>query len=276
MLKLIDSHCHLNFEAFREDRDLVLENSLKNGVGVINIGSQFETSREAIKLAEKYEGEVFAVVGLHPIHIGKRIRDKIEEKLQEEVDEKSDEEIFNKIKNLKSEKIVAIGETGLDYFHLSQNNQEKTKKEQAKFFREHIKLAKENNLPLVLHCREAYHDLMKILKEEKVSRAVVHCFSGRVEEAGQILDLGLYIGFTGIITFKNAKELQDAARKIPLERILVETDAPYLAPEPCRGKRNLPIYVQFVAKKIAELKGLPWQEVFQKTLENTIKLFNLK
>lgn len=292
MLKLIDSHCHLNFEGFKNDRDQILQQSLDADIGVINIGSQFETSREAVNLANKYKEGVWASVGLHPIHIGKRIRDEMETEFQEEIDTKSDEEILKKIKNLaiNNNNIVAIGETGLDYFHLPEKGKEEIIEKQIDFFRRQILLASEQNLPLIIHCREsspprepglreeaagAYADLIKILKEEKVNRGVVHCFSGILKEARQILDLGLFLGFTGIITFKNAKSLQEIVKKVPLEKILVETDAPYLSPEPHRGERNLPIFVEFVAKKIAELKNLPEEKVFVQTLNNTKQLFNL-
>ncbi len=290
MLKLIDSHCHLNFEGFREDRDLILRQSLEAGIGTINIGSQFETSKEAVELAKKYESGVWAVVGLHPIHVGKRVKDEMETKFQKEVDEKGPEEVLKKIKELlnrKSNRIVGIGETGLDYYlpctraervvqgHLPKNEEEEIKKKQREFFKRQILLAREQNLPLVIHCREAYKDLVKILKQEKVNRGVVHCFTGAWKEAQEILSLGLFIGFTGVITFKNAPDLQEVVKKTPLEKILVETDAPYLAPEPHRGERNLPLYVQFVAKKIAELKDLPEEKVFETTLKNTINLFNL-
>lgn len=291
MLKLIDSHCHLNFEGFCEDRDLILEQTLEAGIGVINIGSQYETSLEAVDLAEKNEKGVWAAAGLHPIHIGKRIRDEAETKFQEEIDKEGPEKVLEKIKELlskKSDKIIGIGETGLDYYlprvraeqvvrvHLPEGKEEEIKEKQADFFRRQIFFAAEKNLPLIIHCRDAYEDLIKILKQEKVNRGVVHCFSGTLKQAKEILNLGLFLGFTGIITFKNALDIQEVVKRVPLDKILVETDAPYLAPEPHRGERNLPAYVIFVAKKIAELKGLPEKKVFKKTLENTIGLFNLK
>lgn len=264
LVKLFDSHCHLNFEAFKDDWKKVLDECQKNNFWVVNIGSQYPTSKRAIEIAEHYEKGVYASIGVHPVHAHEP------------------EHFFNykRYSDLikSSKKVVAVGETGIDFFHSAEYFEI-----QKKTFIDQINLAKEFGLPLVIHGRNSrdekkncYEEIYKIVKKEKVKNAVVHCFGGTADEAKKFMDLGFYIGITGIITFKNAKGLQAMVRVvIPLEKILIETDAPYLAPEPYRGKQNKPQYVEFVARKIAELKEKSYNEVSRITFENAKKFYNI-
>lgn len=307
---LFDSHAHLNFEAFQDDWKDVLADCQKNDVWVVNIGSQYPTSKRAIEIAEQYEKGVYASIGVHPIHAHeqenafeyKKFKDLILSRGHCHVAPKA----FGAPRNDKK-KIVAIGETGLDFFHSDEYFDI-----QKKIFIDQIRLAKEFALPLVIHGRNSkdgtplrhplrqgyagqegyggqeincYEEIYKIVKKEKVKNAVVHCFGGTADEAKRFLDLGFYIGITGIVTFsphggspagrKNAQYQAIVRDVIPLEKILIETDSPYLAPDPHRDKRNLPQYVEFVAKKIAELKGRPNNEVAEITSQNAIDFYNI-
>lgn len=265
---LIDSHAHLTFKDFESDQEDVIKRTLASDTQIINASNNLETSAMAIELAEKHEG-IWALVGCHP--------DDLE----------ADFEI-TEYKQLaqSSKKVVGIGEVGLDYYRLEQGSDQIILK-QKEVFKQFINLAQELDLPLVLHCRGtkddpfgAYDEMLDILKSEVrrmkyEARGVIHCYGGNLEQVKKFLDLGFYVGFTGIITFKNAKEVQTIAKEIPLDRILVETDAPFLAPEPYRGQRNEPSYVKYVCQKIADLKGLSFGEVAKATYENTCKLFKL-
>ncbi|MFA6533635.1 MAG: TatD family hydrolase [Patescibacteria group bacterium] len=289
---LFDSHCHINFNAYKDDAEEVIRRSLSKGIWLINIGSQLSTSARSIKIAEKYPEGVYAVVGLHPIHLTGDITESAtfngEEYKFVTKQEKFD---YNKYKELalSSEKVVGIGEVGLDYYYFGENKlpAEEIKKVQRETLAGFIKLAGELDLPLVLHCRGnkgepygAYDDLLGILEsriknQESRIRGVIHCFGGNMEQAKKFVALGFFVGFTGIVTFKKAVELQAIVKELPLDRILVETDAPFLAPEPHRGTRNEPAFVEFVAEKVAELKGLSLAEVAAETFKNTKELFRL-
>ncbi|MDD5341510.1 MAG: TatD family hydrolase [Patescibacteria group bacterium] len=288
---LFDTHAHINFKVFDNDLENVVKRSLESGIYFINVGSNFETSQKAIEIAEKFDG-VWAVIGCHPEHLVDDIKEKIfvngEEKLLTVKKEIFDyKKYFDLAKS--SKKIVGIGETGLDFYYLKpeKHDIEKAKQLEIEVFKQFIKLAKELNLPLVLHCRgeegknyEAYDLMLEILSSELGAlgpepKGVIHCFGGNLEQAKKFIDLGFYIGFTGIVTFKNAKELQQVAKEIPLDKILIETDSPYLAPVPFRGKVNEPQYVRYVAEKIAELKGLKFEEVAEQTFNNAKNLFNI-
>jgi len=259
---LIDTHCHLNFNDFADDYQSVIKRCQEKGMKVINVGSQLSTSKKAVDLAKEYMGTLYAAVGFHPIHVA--------------------DEDFNleKLEELADLAVtVAIGETGLDYYRLyadSKKEEEQLIARQKELLRLQIGLAKKKDLPLIIHCRDAYDDLMDILKEEKVKKGVVHCFLGNKEIGQQILKLGLYVGFTGIITFTDDEKLLEFIKKAPLDKMLIETDAPYLAPAHYRGKKNEPYYVEHVAEKIAELKGLSKEEVINQTGQNAIKLFKLE
>jgi TatD DNase family protein len=299
---LIDSHAHLNFDEYKDELGDVIQRSFNCNTQIITVGSNFATSQKAITIAEQHQG-IWAVIGCHPIHFIKEIEEKAVFNGQE-VSFTAPKEIFDyqKYYNLakSSPKVVGIGEVGLDFFRLadSQYPIERIKEIQTANFKNFIELAMELDLPLVLHCRgeekkpfEAYDLMLDILETElnkgggqadgstkltmTASPGVIHCFGGTLEQARKFIDLGFYIGFTGIVTFKNARDLQGIVKEIPLNRILVETDAPFLAPEPYRGQRNEPAYVRYVAQKIAELKNIPFIEVEKISYNNTVKLFKL-
>lgn len=288
---LIDSHCHINFKVYKKDADDVIQRSLSGDTWLINVGAQFSTSKRAIVIAEKYEKGVYAAVGLHPIHLLDDITESAVIAGQKyTITTKKEEFDYEKYKTLalSSKKIVALGETGLDYYNTKSQGpiSNKDKILQKQVFEKFIDLSQEINLPLIVHCRGdeddyygVYDEMLEIFSARQQKRkinGVIHCFGGNLQQAQQFVQLGFYIGFTGIITFKRkAEELQEIVKKLPLDKILIETDAPFLAPEPYRGKRNEPVYVKFVAEKIAELKNISPQEVIDITTKNAIKLFNL-
>lgn len=283
--RLIDTHSHLNFNSFKNDHDDVVRRALDKDIWMINIGSQFHTSRRALNIATEYEQGVYAVIGLHPIHLIEHDVDKEEIKFKTR-EEKFDEAKYQElIEADKEHKIVAIGEIGLDYFHIPKaSNLTQFKNIQRKEFIKQVDFANKNNLPIVLHCRgsqqdslDAYNDLLSLIREYlSPLSGVIHCFGANAQIAKEFIKLGFFIGFTGVITFgKNADELRQVVKDIPLERILVETDCPYLAPDPYRGQRNEPAYVEFVAKKVAEIKKVSFKEVAEITTKNAKKLFNL-
>lgn len=276
---LIDTHCHLNFKAFKDDAEKIIEKTLKHNIWMISVGSMYLTSLRAIKLAQNYKEGVYAAVALHPIHLKAR---NIKDELDLNEIEKFEFEEFDYQKYLemaKNGKVVAIGETGLDYYRIKENINE-TKNLQKEVFIKHIKLAKELKKPLIIHCREAHNDLYQILELEfkdfqikEKGNGVIHCFSGNYEQAMKYLDLGFLISFTGIITFSN--DYDEIIKKLPLDKIMIETDAPYLTPIPFRGKRNEPIYVKYVAQKIAEIKNLDFKKVAEETTINARLIFNI-
>jgi TatD DNase family protein len=268
---LIDSHCHLQFNAFNQDRLEVINRMRQENINGIIIGGNYEESQQAIALAEKEN--FFASIGLHPIHV-EEINDNSQGVVKAE---KFEKEKF--IEFLKNPIVKAIGECGLDYFHLQDENK---KQEQKNIFQAQIDLAKEFKKPLILHIRDkgdfsSYQDILDILQEKKCfgeNIGVVHFFSANWEIAQKFLDLGFYLSFTGVITFTH--QYDEIIKNTPVERLLVETDSPYVAPEPFRGKRCEPIYVEYVAQRIAEIKEVSLEEVAKQTTENCIKLFNLK
>ena len=247
---LIDTHAHVNFNAYKDDSDEVIRRSLDSGVWLINIGSQYSTSKRAVEMAEKYEKGVYAAVGLHPIHA----RDGFERQKYKELAE--------------SKKVVAMGEIGLDY----KPEYLPLKEKQKEIFLEQLDLAKEFNLPVILHCRLAHDDLLGILAGEKGLSGVVHCFTGNWEQAQKYMEMGFYLGFNGII-FK--MDLDDVIKRIPLEKLLLETDCPYLTPLPKEG-RNEPIYIKYIAEKIAKIKNLSYEEIASITTQNAQKLFKIE
>lgn len=262
---LIDTHGHLNLEAFDADRDRVIDAIAEAEARVIVPGTDFASSRFAVELAEKH-GFLHAAIGLHPSAVE-----------EEEFDARDYQDLIN------TGMVTAVGECGLDYYRLPDDEEGKlrVKNVQQQIFIEQIGLAERNSLPLIIHGRngknqpEAYQSILRILLEHKVQRAVVHCFGGSVEEAKAFAKVGYYLGITGIITFDKTGVLEQIVREVPFEQILIETDAPFLSPEPYRGKRNEPLYVIEVAKKIAEILGLTTEEVVERTGENAIRLFNL-
>jgi len=251
---LVDSHAHLEDEKYDRDREKVIEECKKDLTFLINVGSNLLTSKQSIELAHNYDF-IYASVGIHP-HDAQREFDKVEE-----------------IERLAlQEKVVAIGEIGLDYYY-----DDPPKEFQKEIFIKQIRLAKKLNLPIIIHDRDAHGDILDILKQEwtKDLRGVFHSYSGSVEMAFQVIEMNFYISLGGPVTFKNAKKPKEVAKAVPIEKLLIETDSPYLTPEPYRGKRNTPVYVKFVAKKIAELREMPYEEVCRITAENAIKLFNI-
>lgn len=279
---LIDTHAHLNFNAYKKDVDKVIERALKNDIWIINIGSQYQTSKRAIEIAQKYEKGVFAAIGLHPIHLNTGLVKMKLDKEEIAFNSKEEEFDYNKYKELaKSDKVVAIGETGFDYYWKPKTKRKlelfKEKQKEALF--QQLKLAKELNLPVIFHCRMGHRDLIAFLKENpeiKPEEAVAHGFVGNSEELQQYLDFGFYIGFNGII-FKSIEGIpfEENIKQTPLEKILVETDCPYLTPLQVEGQRNEPLYVKYVAEKIAKIKNISCEEVAKITTENAQKLFKI-
>ena len=263
---IIDSHAHVNFEDFEDDWEAVTKDCLDNNVWYINVGAQYQTSQRGIEIANKYDTGVWASVALHPIHVeGSKFRPE----------NFNPEDYATLIKS--SDKVVAVGETGIDFFH-----NDDTFDKQKEVFIKHIDLANQFKLPLIMHGRDsrdgaksAYQAMLKILKNQKFKGGVIHCFGGSVEDALGFTKLGFHVGFTGIVTFDKTGQLAQVVNALPLESILVETDSPFLAPVPYRGKRNQPQYVKYVAEKIAEFRQISYNEVKEQTAQNTIKLFNL-
>jgi len=248
---IFDTHAHYDDEAFENDFQELVASMKENGVGgIITCGCDKESSLKALALAEKYD-IVYAAVGIHPGNIdsGTTIED---------------------IKALlKHEKCVAIGEIGLDYYWRQDN-----KELQKEIFISQLQLAKEYNLPVLVHDRDAHGDTLEILKQYK-PKGVVHAFSGSVEMAREIIKLGMYLGVGGVLTFKNARALPSVVCDTPLDKLLLETDAPYLAPEPYRGKRNYSSLLHFVAEKMAEIKEISKDEVLSTTFKNAENLFKI-
>ena len=288
---LLDTHAHLNFNGYKENFEEVIKRTLENDVWMINVGSQYETSKKAVEIAERYEKGVYAAVGLHPIHLAEGIF-KVKMDKEETVFQTKNENFdYEKYKGLtQSKKVVAIGETGLDYYYRPKTKirLEQFKNKQKEVFLKHLELAMELKLPVIFHCRMAHQDLIEVLNSKfKIQKSkiagVIHCFTGTWEQAGQYLEMGLYLGFNGII-FKPAPyrtdgsgaglNLDEIIKKTPLERILIETDYPYLVPPPMSG-RNEPLYVKYVAEKIAKIKNLSFEEISEITTGNAKKLFNL-
>lgn len=254
---LIDTHAHLNVEAFDEDREAVIQRAREAGVTrIVNIGFNRETIPSSLELAEQYDW-IYSSVGFHP-------QDAIE--MQPE-----DVEWLETL--CKHPKVVGIGEIGLDYYWDTS-----PKEVQQQVFREQIRLARKLGLPIMIHNREAHEDVVRILKEEGAAEVggIMHCFSGSWEIARMCLDMNFYISFAGPVTFKNARRPKEVLTKTPLDRILIETDCPYLTPHPYRGKRNEPGYVRYVAEAAAELKGMDLEEICNITTQNALQLFSKK
>jgi len=285
--KLFDTHTHFNFNAFKDDCREVIERTLKEQVWFVNVGAEAKTSRRAVDIAEKYPEGVFAAVGLHPIHT---YDDKFEETVKgEKVEFVTKAEAFDKdfyagLVN-SSKKVVAIGETGLDYFHIkkfTEDVQKQLRKKQQEIFEQQVNFATEVKKPIIIHCRhledfDAYKDILNILKNNKNKLSnrpgIAHFFAADKKIATELLNLGFKFGFNGVITFTS--DYDETVKYIPLEKIVLETDSPWLAPVPHRGKRNESLYVEYVAKKISALKGLKYADVASSTTVNAQKLFGL-
>ena len=252
---LFDTHAHLDDRAFDADREALLASLPGQGLGlVMNPGCSLESSRNASRLAQEYD-YIYAAAGSHPDAADEVNGDVLEE--------------YRKLCKL-SPKIKAIGEIGLDYHY-----EDIPRELQLKAFRSQMELARELNLPVIVHEREAHEDGMAVVRDFPEVTGVFHCYSGSAEMARQLVDRGWYIGFTGVLTFKNARKAVEVASSIPLERIVLETDCPYMAPEPFRGKRNHPGYLYRMAEKLAEIRGLSVEEIQTITVENGKRLYRI-
>jgi len=254
---LIDSHAHLEMPEFRKDLEEVIQRAKESGVEYIfTVGTEKKDWKRALEIANTHPS-IYAILGIHP-HNAKEI----------------DDQTYPVLKELcHHEKVKAYGEIGLDFFrNLSPRDI------QMKRFREQIELAKELGLPIVIHDREAHRETMEILKSEKAEECggIIHCFSGDDEMAKACTDMGFYISIPGSITFKNAESFREIVKRIPLDSLLVETDAPFLTPEPFRGKRNEPSYVRYTAQKVAEIKKVSFDQVAEATTENAMRVYRLK
>jgi len=280
---IIDTHAHINFKTFDNDADEVIRRSLSRDVWIIIVGTDYKNSRRGLELANKYEKGVYASIGLHPVHL----EEGLIENQEQGYSFNSQAEIFNYDiyeKLAKFEKVVAIGETGLDYYHLNlDGNVAAVKRKQQEILFKHLELGRELNLPLIIHCRQAHDDMLALIKDfRKKNKAVrsasgawgvMHCFSGDEDLAWQYFSLGLLISFNGMITF--SKRWDDLIRKMPLEKLLVETDCPFLTPEPYRQMRNEPILVKQVISRIAEIRNLTPARVAEITANNARGFFSI-
>lgn len=275
----IDIHSHVNFKAFDEDRDVVIQRALENDTWVINVGTQIDTSKKAVEIAREYKEGVYSIIGLHPIHTGASFHDEKELGVGG-AEFTSRGEVFDKEKYLellRDPKVVAVGECGLDYFRCTEESIEK----QKIAFIGQIEIANEIGKPLMLHIRNnpenkelnAYSDALELLKQHAKVKGDVHFFAGSWEDAKGYLDFGFTLSFTGVITF--ASSYDEVIRNTPLDMIMSETDAPYVSPVPYRGKRNEPLYVSEIVKKIAEIKGLPEREVAEAIINNAKRVFKI-
>ena len=316
---LIDTHAHLNFDAYEADSEEVVKRTLENGVWVINVGTQYNTSKKAVEIAEKHEKGVYAAIGLHPIHLNTGLVKMKLDKEEAAFNSREEDFDYEKYKRLtQSEKVVAVGEVGLDYYYKPKTRRklELFKEKQREALLKQLNLAKELNLPVIFHCRMANQDLIEILSENseiRPQRAVAHSFVGNLEELQRYLNFGFYIGFNGII-FKTIEGIkpndskavigtpsfqsvvfEENIKNTPLDKILVETDCPYLTPPPFENQRNEPMYVKYVAEKIAKIKNLrakrtlfssspsfsfrensAFEEIAKITTENAKNLFKIR
>ncbi len=290
---MINSHCHLNDAQFDNDREQVINNFLRaGGDAAICVAWDIESSKKAQQIAETHN-EIYYSIGVHPDNVEDFNEKELENLIISSLNnkEKSHQNViakrsyhknavaistkngFNSEQSAEISKLVAIGEIGLDYFHNKEN-----KAEQKRVFIKQIELANKYQLPIIIHCREAYGDTLEILKQFAPFKfgAVMHCYSGSLEYANELIKLGIKISFTGTVTYKNAVNVKEVAKTIPLNSFFLETDCPYLAPVPHRGKRNEPAYVKYVAECIAALRNMSVTDLISATDQNAIKFFNLK
>ncbi len=274
-MNFIDAHTHVQFAAFDKDWKETIERALRQNTWLVNVGTQNDTSRRAVEIAHEYKEGVYAAVGLHPVHTEKSFHDAKELGADDAAREfTSRGEIFDVqyYRNLaRDPKVVAIGECGLDYYRLGDS----TKKCQAEAFTAQITLAREVGKPLMIHCRNAFPDLIALLKSETLPDhpGIVHFFSGTKADARELLDLGFCFTFGGVITF--ARDYDEVIEAIPVDRILSETDAPYVTPAPYRGKRNEPAHVVEVVKKLAEIKNIPVEKMSEQIFKNSKSIFGI-
>ena len=251
-MKLVDTHAHIYDKQFKPDFEEVIDRISKELEFIVSIGYDLETSEKSVELAEKYPF-IYGVVGVHPTEI-KKYNDIVEKKLEELA---------------KNSKVTAIGEIGLDYHWM-----EDPKEKQEEIFRKQLELAKRVKLPVVIHTREAMEDTVKILEDYKEIGGIMHCYPGSYETAKKLIDR-YYFGIGGVVTFKNNKVTKETVEKLPIERIVIETDCPYLTPVPFRGKRNEPVYVKYIAEEIARIKGISLEEVIKITTKNAKEIYGI-
>lgn len=279
-MHFFDAHTHSHFAAFQEDSKEVIDRALANNVWLINVGTQADTSRRAVEVAREYKEGVYATVGLHPTHTSKSYHDAQElgggeaAKAFTSRGEEFDYKYY--LEFAKDPKVVAIGECGLDYYRLDTDTAER----QKKVFLEHVRLAEAVKKPLMIHCRptkgtdNAYEDILSLVISYKLSvPRVIHFYVGSQSVTKKLVDAGFYFTFGGVITF--ARDYDESIKYIPMDRILSETDAPYVAPEPHRGKRNEPLYVIEVVKKLAELKGVSLKAMRDQIFKNAKRIFGI-
>ena len=255
---IFETHAHYEDKQYNDDRENLLREIFSAGIGkIVNVGSTMETSRKSVELAKAYP-QIYAAVGVHPSEIDCLTQDSFEE-----------------LKTMAAqEKVVAIGEIGLDYYWEKDEN---VRMQQQQVFRQQLELASEVKLPVIIHSRDAAADTMAILKDEpkRENPGIIHCYSYSPEMAAEFIKMGYYIGVGGVVTFKNARVLKQVVQEIPLERIVVETDCPYMAPEPHRGQRNSSVYLPYIVDKIAEIKGVSGQKVEKITYENACRVYGI-
>ncbi|MEE9912405.1 MAG: TatD family hydrolase [Deltaproteobacteria bacterium] len=252
---LIDSHAHLEMMEFDSDRREVIERARLAGVdGIVTVGTNLGLSRKALSIAREYEN-IYATIGIHP-HDAARAGDQA----------------FDDLRDLaRDPKVVAYGEIGLDYFR-----DHSPREKQIEMFARQLELARELRLPVIIHDRDAHDQTLRMVKDSNIRSGVFHCFSGDWSMARQCIDLGFYVSVPGVVTFEKSKVLQEVVRQAPLDSLLLETDCPYLTPVPHRGKRNEPSFIIHTAKKVAEIKGMPWEDLAEAAARNTRKLFRIE
>lgn len=271
MPRLIDTHTHLQFPAYDEDREAVIRRALEAGIWMVNVGTDVASSKAAIELAKHYPEGVYASVGFHPGHLAGEFHDEWEKKEPG----KETFDITELSRLAEDPSVIAIGECGLDYYRIQDSA---VRIQQEEIFRSQIHLAHEAGKPMIIHCREAFPDLIRILNSESLllnshRAGIIHFFSGTAVEADQLIAMGFYLGFGGVVTF--AKGYREVVEHVALDRIVLETDAPYVAPVPYRGKRNEPLYMEATAAKIAEWKNASIDEVARVTTENAQRLLHI-
>jgi len=280
----IDTHCHLNFKDYKDESLAIAQKTLREGVFMVVVGSEFKTSRRALELANNFPKGVYSAIGLHPIHTQDFLIQNDNENGKYEFRAQAEDFIESDYQAMidSSSKIVAIGEIGLDYYHIKAKNKEEEieiKNKQKDIFIKQLEFAKKNKLPVIIHCRDAHDDLYQILADFREKNdfsddwGVIHCFSGDYQQAQKYFDLGLKISFTGLITF--ISKWDDVIKKAPLDKVMVETDSPYLSPAPYRGQRNEPLRVKEVLKKIAEIRQEDPLQVEKNIWETSLKFFKI-
>ena len=274
---IIDTHSHLQFAAYTQDMDEVIKRTLAADMLIVNVGTSYQTSKGAVELAKKYDRGFYAAIGLHPMYAGAEFIKIKHDPNEEEFlvkEDNFDKEKYKKLALSGSRRVVAIGEIGLDYYYKPKTVAKlaEFKEKQKQVFLQQLDLAKELGLPVILHCRMAHDDVIGILQAQPGARGVIHCFTGTLLQAQQYIAMGFYLGINGIIFKFN---IDDIIKKTPLDSMVVETDCPYLTPPMAPNKRNEPVFIKHTIQKIADIKGVSFQEVCDATTQNARKLFKI-